>query len=118
MINIVGKRLWFLGISLSVLLVGLIVIAIPPHLNLGIDFTSGSTVTVDLDGRFITSIVDRFYGDSGTVTRKVDGSDWDGRNHLSQIVDPGTYLIHIEATNYLTGESSSDIAPIVVGVNY
>ncbi|MBM32508.1 MAG: protein translocase subunit SecF [Chloroflexi bacterium] len=49
MIDIVGKRLWFLGISLTLLLVGLIVIAIPPHLNLGIDFTSGSTVTVEFD---------------------------------------------------------------------
>ena len=95
--------------------------SIGERLDFEYSFPSNSRVTIrifDLDGRFITSIVDRFYGDSGTVTRKVDGSDWDGRNHLSQIVDPGTYLIHIEATNYLTGESSSDIAPIVVGVNY
>ena len=46
MINIVDKRLWFLGLSFGLLLIGIIVIAIPPHLNLGIDFTSGSTVTV------------------------------------------------------------------------
>ena len=49
MINIVDKRLWFLGLSFGLLLIGIIVIAIPPHLNLGIDFTSGSTVTVEFD---------------------------------------------------------------------
>ena len=68
--------------------------------------------------RFITSIVDKFYESAGTIERLVDNADWDGRNHLSQIVDPGTYLIHIEAINYVNGKSSIDIAPIVVGVNY
>ena len=95
--------------------------SIGERLDFEYSFPSNSRVTIrifDLDGRFITSIVDRFYGDGGIVTRTVDGADWDGKDHLSQIVDPGTYLIHIEATNYLTGESSSDIAPIVVGVNY
>ena len=43
-------------------------------------------------------------------------SEWDGRDHIGQIVPPGTYLIHIEATNWETGVSSKDIAPIVVGV--
>ena len=64
------------------------------------------------------SLVDRFFGDAGTVTRYTDKADWDGRNHLSQIVAPGTYLIHLKTTNYSTGHSSVDIAPIVVGVNY
>ena len=83
MINIVGKRLWFLGISLSVLLVGLIVIAIPPHLNLGIDFTSGSTVTVD------------FYDDPGS--QKIE-------NSLSNI---GAYFIRLQELKD-SGDSSNN----------
>ena len=35
-----------------------------------------------------------------------DGSDWDGRDHHGQIVSPGTYLMHIEATNWQTGQSN------------
>ena len=69
-----------------------------------------------LDGRFITSLVDQFYESSGSVLRTEDNSDWNGKNHLGQIVDPGTYLIHIEATNFQTGKTSVDVAPIVVGV--
>ena len=98
-----------------------IIPSIGERLDFEYSFPSNSRVIVrifDLNYRFITSIVDRFYESAGTVTRMYDNADWDGKNHLSQIVDPGTYLIHIEATNYLNGKSSVDIAPIVVGVNY
>ena len=46
-----------------------------------------------------------------------DLSDWDGRDHIGQIVAPGTYLFHIEATNFQSGHTSTDTAPVVVGVN-
>ena len=36
MIDIVAKRIWFLGFSLIIFIVGLISLAIPPNLNLGI----------------------------------------------------------------------------------
>ena len=42
-----------------------------------------------------------------------DGSDWDGRDHLGQIVSPGTYLIH-RGYEFQTGVTSSGIAPVVV----
>ena len=48
--------------------------------------------------------IDKYYDESGTVIRDEDFSYWDGRDHLGQIVDPGTYLIHIEATNSLAQE--------------
>ena len=98
-----------------------IIPSIGERLDFEYSFPSNSRVVIrifDLNYRFITSIVDRFYESAGTVTRMVDNADWDGKNHLSQIVDPGTYLIHIETTNYINGNSSVDIAPIVVGVNY
>ena len=49
MINIVAKRIWFLGASSIILFIGILSLAIPPHLNLGIDFLSGTGVTVQFE---------------------------------------------------------------------
>ena len=95
MINIVGKRLWFLGISLSVLLVGVIVIAIPPHLNLGIDFTSGSTVTVD------------FYDDPGSQKIENSLSNIGANNFSVQSMGEGAYFIRLQELKD-SGDSSND----------
>ena len=73
---------------------------------------------IDLNGIFITSIVDKYYETGGTIERNEDTSDWDGRDHLGQIVPPGTYLIQVEASNFQTGKTTTDVAPIVVGVNH
>ena len=70
----------------------------------------------DLSGRFITSLVDKYYEESATVYRDDAQSSWDGRDHLGQIVPPGTYIMHIEAMNPVTGETHTDAAPVVVGV--
>ena len=70
----------------------------------------------DFNGNFVTSLLDDFFISSGTIERYDDGADWDGKDHHGQIVAPGTYLMHIEATNWLTGQYSTDSAPIVVGV--
>ena len=40
----------------------------------------------------------------------------DGRDQLGQIVSPGTYIMHMEVMNPVTGETQTDAAPIVVGV--
>ena len=45
-----------------------------------------------------------------------DASDWDGRDHLGQILSPGTYIMHIEAMNFQTGVTTSDMAPVVIGI--
>ena len=39
-----------------------------------------------------------------------------GRNHLGELVPPGTYLMHIEAINWTSGTTTSDMAPVVIGV--
>ena len=72
---------------------------------------------LDLNGLFITSLVDRYYETGGTVIRYEESSDWDGRDHLGQIVSPGTYLIHIEASDFQSGRTTVDVAPIVVGAH-
>ena len=79
----------------------------------------GSRVIIrilDFNGNYITSLVDQIFNTSGTILRFVDGSDWDGKDHLGQIVGPGTYLMHIEVTDLEIAKTWIDIAPIVVGV--
>jgi len=60
--------------------------------------------------------VDKYYTKAGSVSRLEDSSAWDGRDQLGQIVPPGTYIMHIEVLNPVTGETHTDAAPIVVGV--
>ena len=80
----------------------------------------------DISGRFVTSLVDQYYGDSGVVIRGNDvfsymsssqnSSAWDGRDIHGQILGPGTYIMSMEAYNFSTGEMSKDVAPVVIGV--
>ena len=78
----------------------------------------------DLSGKFITSLLDKYVIKSGTWSNGFNprtgenssASAWDGRDQLGQIVPPGTYIMHIETMNPLTGETQTDAAPIVVGV--
>jgi len=89
------------------------------RLDYSYSFQSDSRVIVrvfDISGRFVTSLVDRYFEGAGTVDMYNYGSDWDGRDHLGQIVSPGTYVMHLEAMNFKTGKASEDMAPIVVGV--
>ena len=77
----------------------------------------------DLSGRLVTSLVDKYIEDAGIWYNGVnpvdpddqstwinsDRSSWNGRDHLGQIVSPGTYLIHVEAYNFSTGRTLKDI---------
>ena len=114
MINIVDKRLWFLGLSFGLLLIGIIVIAIPPHLNLGIDFTSGSTVTVEFDN------------DPGS--QKIENSLASiGVNNFSvQSMGEGSYFIRLQElsdsddnskSNQESGISREDLEKSFSGIN-
>ena len=44
--DIVGKRRWFVGLSVAIILVGIVYLGVK-GLNLGIDFTSGTSFTVE-----------------------------------------------------------------------
>ncbi|SVC28244.1 uncharacterized protein METZ01_LOCUS281098, partial [marine metagenome] len=94
-----------------------------PTLGEKLDFTysypNNSRVIIrlfDLSGRFVTSLVDKYYDKSSTIFRNNDQSSWDGRDHLGQVVTPGTYIMQIETLNPATGETQTDAAPVVVGV--
>ena len=122
-LNNLGQGITILDQSITSVEINPAPYVIIPTLNERLDynysFPSDSRVTIrvfDLDGKLVTSLIDKYYTDAGTVFR-IDGqSEWDGRNHLGQIVPPGTYLMHIEATSWKTGKSSFDMAPVVVGV--
>tara|TARA_B100002052_G_scaffold296354_1_gene324591 strand:- start:1366 stop:3159 length:1794 start_codon:yes stop_codon:yes gene_type:complete len=89
------------------------------RIDFNYSFPSNSRVIIrvfDLSGRFITTLIDNYFDSSGTVYMEEDQSDWDGRNHLGQVLSPGTYMMHIEAMNFQTGSTSTDMAPVVIGV--
>ena len=96
-----------------------IIPTIGERLDYSFSVPSNSKVVIrifDMNGNFVTSLLDDFFTSAGTMERYEDKSDWDGKDHHGQIVAPGTYLMHIEATNWITGEYSFDMAPVVVGV--
>ena len=89
------------------------------RIDFNYSFPSNSRVIVrvfDLSGRFVTTLIDNYFNESGTVYMEEDTSDWNGRDHLGQILSPGTYIMHIEAMNFQTGSTTTDMAPIVIGV--
>ncbi len=91
------------------------------RLDFSYSFPSNSRVVVrifDMSGRFVTSLIDQYYLEAGTVERFEAYSDWNGRDHLGQIVAPGTYFMHIEASNFSTGKTTTGTSPIVVGVKF
>ncbi|NOZ07475.1 MAG: hypothetical protein GXO91_01205 [FCB group bacterium] len=91
------------------------------RLDFSYSFPANSRVIVrvfDLSGRFITTLVDKYFESSGTVLRDASRSDWDGRDHLGGIVPPGTYILHIEASNFQSGKTTNASAPVVVGVRF
>ncbi len=63
----------------------------------------------DLSGRFVTTLGD--FQPSELKTTEY----WNGRTHLGELVMPGTYMMHIDATEFTSGNSQSALAPVVVG---
>ena len=51
MIDFSGKRWWYLGISLVLFLIAAGVLAFPPRLQPGIEFTSGSSFTLEFNDK-------------------------------------------------------------------
>ena len=89
------------------------------RLDYSFSFPSSSRVIIrvfDISGRFITTLADKYYPNSGIVQRQELHSSWDGRDHFGQVLSPGTYLMHMEASNFQTGKTTTDVAPVVIGV--
>ena len=55
--DVVGRKQWFLSLSAVLVIIGIIFISIPPRLNLGIDFTSGTSFDLEFTDDVVTEDV-------------------------------------------------------------
>ena len=95
MIDVVGKRIWFLGFSLIILLIGIISLIIPPHLNLGIDFLSGTGITV------------KFEKSLGSLDIQSRLDDLGLKNSSVQSIGDDSFFIRTEKLSDFTDSDSS-----------
>jgi preprotein translocase SecF subunit len=63
-LNLVSKRFWFFGISLLVIIPGIIALAVW-HLNLGLDFTSGTVVDLQFSKNVDSNLVKQAFAKEG-----------------------------------------------------
>ena len=99
MIDIVGKRIWFLGFSLIIFIVGLISLAIPPNLNLGIDFLSGTGITVSFEKEINTERIQNEFNSLGLSTTS------------TQSLGDGIFFIRTERlSDFINSTDSSSVS--------
>ena len=63
----------------------------------------------DLGGRLITTLID----ETGKPFEQT--LEWNGRNQLNELVQPGAYILHLQAVSNTDGKTQVETAPIVVG---
>jgi len=63
----------------------------------------------DMAGRLITTLYDEYRGISFYKE-----ATWNGRDYLNRLVPSGTYIIHLDITDSITGKSYQKIAPLVI----
>lgn len=95
MLDFIGKRHWYYLFSLAILLPGIISLLIPPRLQPGIEFTSGTTMTLQFEQPVMAAELRAALADLGHTEARV------------QSLGPNTYLIR---TRELAGAAQ---APVV-----
>ena len=63
----------------------------------------------DTSGRLITTLYDEYRGISF-----YNEASWNGRDNLNRLVPSGTYIIHLDVVDALTGKSFQKMAPVVI----
>ena len=140
MINIVAKRMWFLIASTIILIVGILSLTFPPHLNLGIDFLSGTGVTVrfvddvsssQIENQFTKIGLDspsiQSMGDKTYFIRTEKLSDFDVENNDSTVsrndleksieeIDKNADIIEIESVGTRVAEGTIRNSIVAVSV--
>ena len=140
MINIVAKRMWFLIASTIILIVGILSLTFPPHLNLGIDFLSGTGVTVrfvddvsssQIENQFTKIGLDspsiQSMGDNTYFIRTEKLSDFDLENNDSTVsrndleksieeIDKNAEIIEIESVGTKVAEGTVRNSIVAVSV--
>jgi hypothetical protein len=65
----------------------------------------------DIEGRLVRTLLDEEqYAGLGQVV-------WNGRDEIREVVPVGVYICHLEATDRRKGKTTTDQAPIVVGMS-
>ena len=140
MINIVAKRMWFLTASTIILIVGILSLTFPPHLNLGIDFLSGTGVTVKFVDEVSSSQIENQFtkigldspsiqsmGDKTYFIRTEKLSDFDVENNDSTVsrndleksieeIDKNADIIEIESVGTKVAEGTVRNSIVAVSV--
>ena len=140
MINIVAKRMWFLTASTIILIVGILSLTFPPHLNLGIDFLSGTGVTVKFVDEVSSSQIENQFtkigldspsiqsmGDKTYFIRTEKLSDFDVENNDSTVsrndleksieeIDKNAEIIEIESVGTKVAEGTVRNSIVAVSV--
>ena len=140
MINIVAKRMWFLTASTIILIVGILSLTFPPHLNLGIDFLSGTGITVrfvddvsssQIENQFTKIGLDspsiQSMGDNTYFIRTEKLSDFDVENNDSTVsrndleksieeIEKNAYIIEIESVGTKVAEGTIRNSIVAVSV--
>lgn len=65
----------------------------------------------DASGRYITTLTDEYHGVSWSMEK-----NWNGRDELSRMLAPGTYLMHMEVIERSTGKVTRLAQPVVIAV--
>ena len=65
----------------------------------------------DTAGRLIATLYDEYRGLSFYKE-----ATWNGRDNLNRLVPSGTYLMHLDIIDSLTGENHQKVAPVVIAV--
>ena len=65
----------------------------------------------DTAGRLITTLYDEYRGVSFYKE-----ATWNGRDNLNKLVPGGTYLIHLDIIDAITGKNYQKVAPVVIAV--
>ena len=65
----------------------------------------------DTAGRLITTLYDEYRGISFYKE-----ATWNGRDNLNKLVPNGTYLIHLDIIDSITGKNYQKVAPVVIAV--
>ena len=140
MINIVAKRMWFLTASTIILIVGILSLTFPPHLNLGIDFLSGTGITVKFVDDVSSSQIENQFtkigldspsiqsmGDNTYFIRTEKLSDFDVENNDSTVsrndleksieeIDKNADIIEIESVGTKVAEGTIRNSIVAVSV--
>ncbi len=140
MINIVAKRMWFLTASTIILIVGILSLTFPPHLNLGIDFLSGTGITVKFVDDVSSSQIENQFtkigldspsiqsmGDNTYFIRTEKLSDFDVENNDSTVsrndleksieeIDKNADIIEIESVGTRVAEGTVRNSIVAVSV--